>query len=300
MDNQKNFLAEIVKGNDLVKHHQIHIPEIILRLGEKFQRRLAVLQIIVRKISHQASAECGEPFHLRTPVLLQQPAYFLLRTPGHPGFDLKALLSGQVSRPVGSGCTACSIRRLPVPPDLHRHSSIHTGQLHCGIIAEKRVSAPSLPVLDTLKQKAVAAHTFQNFQRLHRRPDIRKNFPIYRKPLKISRRIQFLCLFQRCLFHKCSFPVTVQLTEQLPFPVSAHVPPFPQTGSGHTENVFREPVLPVNTAVGCCFLQKKKPLTERILSVKGESSEIQTPVVPPCFCGYTTTHLPEYHHIPGN
>ena len=64
----------MIKSDYLVKKHQVHIPEILYSLIGKFQLRLAVLDVIVGKISYQTTGECRHIFQHRTFVFFQDLA----------------------------------------------------------------------------------------------------------------------------------------------------------------------------------------------------------------------------------
>ena len=55
--NQHNLLLHVVKCNHLVKKHHIHIAKAFRVLGEIPHNRLAVAQVIVGPVAHQAARE---------------------------------------------------------------------------------------------------------------------------------------------------------------------------------------------------------------------------------------------------
>ena len=68
---KKQLLSVMVKGDHLVKKHQVHIPEILLSFRSQLQFRFTVSDIVIRKISNQAAGKCRKAFYFRTFVLIQ-------------------------------------------------------------------------------------------------------------------------------------------------------------------------------------------------------------------------------------
>ena len=60
VDDEHDLLPHMVEGDDLVKEHQIDILEAVLVLLAAADARLAVFEIIVRKIPHEPAGEGGE------------------------------------------------------------------------------------------------------------------------------------------------------------------------------------------------------------------------------------------------
>ena len=63
---QHDFLAEVVKSDDLVEEHQVHILEPLRVFGLPFGRRLPVSQVIIGKIPYQTSCERRQIIKSRT------------------------------------------------------------------------------------------------------------------------------------------------------------------------------------------------------------------------------------------
>lgn len=60
VDDEHNLLPHMIEGDDLVKEHQIDILEVVLVLLAAADARLAVFEMIVRKIPHEPAGEGGE------------------------------------------------------------------------------------------------------------------------------------------------------------------------------------------------------------------------------------------------
>ena len=70
----------MVKCNDIVEQHQIHIPEIGFLLIGKAKLWFAVFDLIVGEISDQPAGKCWKPRKFRCPVLINNLTKHL--TPG--------------------------------------------------------------------------------------------------------------------------------------------------------------------------------------------------------------------------
>ena len=130
----------VIKGDDLVKKHQVYVPEIGTSFLGKTERRLCVFEIIIGEISHQAARERRQAFDFRTLIFSE---------------DLPDCVSGMLGRE--------GLCRLffffSAPPD--RHLPVHAGQLHRGSVAQERVAAPFLIVLRALQEITVAAGSLE-------------------------------------------------------------------------------------------------------------------------------------------
>ena len=69
IDDQEHPLPVIVKGNDLVKEHHVHVTEFVGILRLKAERGLRALKVIVGKIPDQASCKRRKALHDRSPVV---------------------------------------------------------------------------------------------------------------------------------------------------------------------------------------------------------------------------------------
>ena len=68
---QYKLLSDIVEGYDLVKKHQVNVLEIFSIRGFWLYGRLAVLYVVVGKVSDQSSCKCRKIFKPRAPVMRQ-------------------------------------------------------------------------------------------------------------------------------------------------------------------------------------------------------------------------------------
>ena len=126
----------MIKGNYLVKKHQIHIAEILYCLVGKLQFWLTVFDIIVGKISYQATGKCRHIFQHRAFVFFQDLADSISR--------MFHLLYGFFFASV-----------LVDLPDLK--SSVCTGDLHGWLISQEGIAAPYLCLAGTFQKIAVSA-----------------------------------------------------------------------------------------------------------------------------------------------
>ena len=139
---EHDLLPQIVKGDDLIKKHQVHILEAfgILRSGAGF--RLAVTKVIVGKVAHKTAGEGGQLCKARAFVLckdLPQRLRGILRFKGElPGF----------------------------------HHAVAAGDLHFGVKPQKGVASPLFAGLGTFQQVTVGGNVFQDLQRLNGRADV--------------------------------------------------------------------------------------------------------------------------------
>ena len=68
---EDDFLAKIVKCDDLVKQHQVNVLEILAVRSLTANGRLAVTEVIVGEIPHQTAGEGGQPWQLGAFVVSQ-------------------------------------------------------------------------------------------------------------------------------------------------------------------------------------------------------------------------------------
>ena len=57
IDDENNFLPKVIKGDYLIKQHQIDVLEVLGILGVTFHARFAVGKIVIGKIADQATRE---------------------------------------------------------------------------------------------------------------------------------------------------------------------------------------------------------------------------------------------------
>ena len=72
----------MVKGNDLVKEHQVHIVKVAVLCGGQLQPRLAVFGVVVGKVAHQPAGKGGQLPQSGAFVPLQQGSNMGLWTAG--------------------------------------------------------------------------------------------------------------------------------------------------------------------------------------------------------------------------
>ena len=126
----------MVKGDHLVKKHQIHVPEILYCLIGKLQLRLAVLDVIVGKISYQTSGKSRHIFQHRAFVFFQDLPNGISR--------MLHLLYVFFFSPI-----------LMDPADLKL--SVCTGDLHGWLISQEGIASPYLCLAGTFQKIAVSA-----------------------------------------------------------------------------------------------------------------------------------------------
>ena len=78
----------MVKGNDLVKEHEIHIVKVAVLCGGQLQPRLAVFGVVVGKVAHQPAGKGGQ---------LPQPGAFV---PLQQGGNVRLWTAGKGARAV--------------------------------------------------------------------------------------------------------------------------------------------------------------------------------------------------------
>ena len=140
---EHDLLPEVVKGDDLIEEHQVHILEVLGVLGLGAGFRFAVAQIIVGEVPHQTAREGGEVLEPRAFVLRQDLPQDLRGVPG---------LKGQL-------------------PGLHH--AVPAGDLHLRVQAQEGVPAPLFAGLGAFQQVAVGGNVFQDLQRPDGGADVR-------------------------------------------------------------------------------------------------------------------------------
>ena len=126
----------MVKSDHLVKKHQIHVPEILYCLIGKLQLRLAVLDVIVGKISYQTSGKGRHIFQHRAFVFFQYLPDSISR--------MLHLLYDFFFSPI-----------LMDSADLKL--SVCTGDLHGWLISQEGIASPYLCLAGTFQKIAVSA-----------------------------------------------------------------------------------------------------------------------------------------------
>ena len=147
---QHDLLPEVVKGDHLVKQHQVHIPEGLGVLHLPAHAGLAVAQVVVGEIAHQPAGEGGQLFKARALVLGQD-------LPQHRG------------RVVGLYLDAARLQL-----------AVQAGDLQLRVVAQEGIAAPLLLLRHRFQHIAVGGHLFQDPHALDRRQDIRQDFAVDR------------------------------------------------------------------------------------------------------------------------
>ncbi len=150
---QHDLLAVIVKGNDLVKEHQVHILKAVLILRIQLQRRFAVLDIIIGEISHKPSGKAGQSL---------QPGALILpeNLPDIPAGIILDLLRHH-------GCA-------------DRHLVVAAADRHDRIIPQKGIPPPLFIRLRTLQQIRMFTDYLQLPQHLDGGGAVGKNLRAHR------------------------------------------------------------------------------------------------------------------------
>ena len=74
IQDQDQLLSVVVKSDDLVEQHQVHILEAFLVLRIQSEGRFAVFDIVIGKISYQTSGKGRQPRKLGTFILFHDAA----------------------------------------------------------------------------------------------------------------------------------------------------------------------------------------------------------------------------------
>ena len=150
---QDQLLPEVVKGDDLVEEHQVHVPELLRILCLPLCRGLLIGQVIVGEIPYQASGEGGEVVEFRAFVVRQ---------------DLPQI-GGGILGPEG---------QAP-----HLHLPVQAGDLQLRVEAQEGVPPPLLPAVHGFQDVAVGGDVFQLFQGLDGSADVREQLAAHRQDL---------------------------------------------------------------------------------------------------------------------
>ena len=130
VDNQDDFLTEIVKGNDFVKEHQIRVLEAFRVLGAGAHCGFAVSQVIVGKIPYQPAGEGGQ--------IVKAGAFVIRQDLPQAGGGILCL-KGEISHP---------------------HLTVFTSDGQFGVKAEKGIAPPFLILMGGFQQIAVGRYIF--------------------------------------------------------------------------------------------------------------------------------------------
>ena len=144
IDDQDDFLAEVVESNHLVKKHQVHILEMLRVLCFPSDGGLGIIQVVIGEIAGQAAGEGRKPRDAGTSVFLQNLAQ--------------------------DGGRIIGFQLQPV----YLHFPVHAGNAHFRIITQEGIASPVFLRLCRLQQEAVGRNILQLPYRLNRRADIRQ------------------------------------------------------------------------------------------------------------------------------
>lgn len=145
---EDDFLAKIVKCDDLVKQHQVNVLEILAVRSLTANGRLAVTEVIVGEIPHQTAGEGGQPWQLGAFVVSQ---------------NLPQIGGGVI----GLNAQAAGLQHTAA-----------AGDLQFGVKAEKGVAAPLFPVQNRFQKKAVGRDILENAQCLDGGAEIREQLAV--------------------------------------------------------------------------------------------------------------------------
>ena len=143
---EDDLLLHVVKGDDLIEEHEIHVPEPLGILGGPVRRRLAVKKVVIGKVAYKTAGEGWQVIRTRAFVIRKY-------LPQHGG-------------------------RVPCL-DFHMAGgelSVHTGNAHFRIAAQKCVPPPFLALLRRFQQIAVRRNVFENPHGFDGRDEIGKDF----------------------------------------------------------------------------------------------------------------------------
>ena len=148
---EDDLLPQMVKGDDLVKEHQVHILEGLAVRDVTLRRGFLVGQVIVGEVPHQPPGEGGQA-----------------RQPG-------AAVGRQHLAEIGSGI----LGRKPQAPCLHL--PVPAGDLQLGVVAQKGVPPPLLVGQGGFQQVAVGGHVLQDPQGLYGGEEVREDLAVHRQ-----------------------------------------------------------------------------------------------------------------------
>ena len=135
IDDQDDFLAVIIVSDDLMEQHQVYILKAFLILRIQLQGWLAVLDIIIGKISYQTTGKGRKIIKYGTVILPN---------------DITDAFSDILSAVLGGH--GSFYNRIPVI----------AGNLQNRVISQKGISSPSLIRLRTFQQICVGTHLLKN------------------------------------------------------------------------------------------------------------------------------------------
>ena len=179
---QHYLLVDIIERDNLIEKHQVNVLEVLLVLCVEVQRRLAVLDVVVREVPHQPACERRKSLQLGAAV------------PGHQLPDVVC----RVGLPRGFHRAAEHV--------LYGEFTVDAGYLQLRVISKERVTSPFFLVLYALENVNVTAHCTKLFEHLYRRCEVREDLAAYRYNAVSG---EFLCLFKSRFQHDfCSFRIT--------------------------------------------------------------------------------------------
>ena len=149
VDDDVDFLGQMVIGNDLVKQHQV---EVIHITGAQLQGRLCIADHAVSVIAYQTAGKGREAFDTGSLVLGHQAAQDFIGLIGGDGFSRTA---------IGIFCG---------------YHMILAHNVHNRIITQERIPAPTLAALHAFQKKIAVGYLGDFTQQRNRCGNIRINF----------------------------------------------------------------------------------------------------------------------------
>ena len=132
IDDQNDFLPHMVEGDHLVEQHEVQILEAFGILGLTARGGFTVEEVVVGEVSHQSAGKGGQIVETRT-------------------FVIRENLPQHVGGTVGGKAQMIDL-----------HLSVHAGDLHLRVVAQKGVASPFFTLLRRFQQIAVRRDVFEN------------------------------------------------------------------------------------------------------------------------------------------
>jgi hypothetical protein len=134
IDDEEDLLFVIIKGNELVKKHKIHVLKTFLVKGIQIEAGFAVLDVVVGKVTHQTAGKGRQPRQRGASVVIEN------------------LLD------VGTGIPCFETQGSTVP-DLDY--SVGTGNFQPGVVTDEGIASPAPRIFKAFKDKTLAAQVFK-------------------------------------------------------------------------------------------------------------------------------------------
>ena len=156
VDDERDLLPQMVKGDDLVKEHEIDVLEGLAVLHGASHGRLTVAEIIIGKISDQSARKGWEIIKSRAPEV---------------GEDLSEI-TGRI------------LRLYSEAADLH--FPVYACDIELRIVSEEGIAAEGLIGLGGFQEIAVRRDIFQDSQHFDRGRKVREDLAAYRQDSVLS------------------------------------------------------------------------------------------------------------------